>query len=101
MEATAALLQQQLDRLAQEGPTPKEMSRVKKSARATLLSGLQSNSSMAGILAAYHATTGSWRGVLDELAVVDDMQQQQVQDVVQRVFAKDNCFTGYVLPLKA
>jgi predicted Zn-dependent peptidase len=46
-----------------------ELARVKKSSRASLLSGMTSNSSMAATLAAYHATTGSWRGILEELQV--------------------------------
>ena len=42
---------------------------MKKSSRASLLGAATSNSSMAATLAAYHATTGSWRGMLEELQV--------------------------------
>lgn len=42
---------------------------MKKDSRTSLYSSLTSNSSMAQLLAGYHATTGSWKGLLEELQV--------------------------------
>jgi predicted Zn-dependent peptidase len=92
-------LQQQLDALAQDGPTQAELARVKASARAGLLSALTSNGSMSGLLASYHAVTGSWRGVLQELNDVDTLTGPEVGEVVGQVFADKNRFTGLGLPL--
>lgn len=50
-------------------PWAQELARVKKDSRTSLYSSLTSNSSMAQLLAGYHATTGSWKGLLEELQV--------------------------------
>ncbi len=100
-EGVAALLREQLDRLAQEGPTQREMARVKKASRVDLLSAVTSNSSMARALASYHATWGSWQGLLEELQVVEGLRAEEVQAVAQRVFDPANCFAGYAYPLQA
>jgi predicted Zn-dependent peptidase len=76
----ASLLQQQLDQLASDGPTASELARVKAGARAALLSALTSNSSMASILTSYHAVTGSWRGVLQELDDVESLTSTEVSE---------------------
>jgi hypothetical protein len=52
LDAAAALLQEQLDDLAAAGPSGAELNRVKRAARVSLLSGLQSNAGMAATLAA-------------------------------------------------
>ena len=56
---------------------------------------------MAAGLASYHALNGSWRSLLHETATVEQMTVEQVRAVADTTFADDNCFTGYVLPLKA
>jgi len=49
----AALIQEQLDRLADGGPTPQELNRVKKAARTELLGALGSNAGLASVLVTY------------------------------------------------
>ena len=68
-ESVARLLRGQLDAFMQDGPSARELARVKKATRAGLLAGVQSNSSMAAALCAYHALTGGWRGIVEELEV--------------------------------
>lgn len=97
----SAALQRQLDALANDGPTSAELARVKASARAALLGAAVSNSSMASLLAAYHAVTGSWRGVLAELDDVDSLGSAEVASVAGDVFCAGGCFTGKALPLSA
>lgn len=99
MQRFSTELQQQLDALAQDGPTPAELGRVKASARAALLSALTSNGSMSSLLASYHSVTGSWRGVLQELADVDSLRGPEVAEVAGQVFGEENRFTGLGLPL--
>lgn len=70
-------------------------------ARVTLVDAMRSNASMAAGLASYHALNGSWRSLLHETATVEQMTVEQVRAVADTTFADDNCFTGYVLPLKA
>ena len=57
---------------------------------------LQSNSGVAELLASYHALTGSWRGVLQELEAVEDLAPQDCRRVAEQVFNEGNCFRGYV-----
>ncbi|PNW77599.1 hypothetical protein CHLRE_10g443850v5 [Chlamydomonas reinhardtii] len=96
-EKVAALLQEQLAALAEGGVAGGELGRVVRSSRAGLLGAAQSNSAMAAALASYHVSTGSWRGLVQELEVVSQVQPAEVAEVAGRVFAPDNCFTGYVL----
>lgn len=92
-------LQCQLDQLANDGPSPAELAQVKASARVALLGALTSNSSMAGLLSSYHAVTGSWKGVLQELDYVETMTGPEVSDIVQRVFRPEQRFIGKAIPL--
>ncbi len=91
------MVRRQLDVLLQEGPTEAELARVKKGTRATLLSVLQSNSSMASALASYHIAHGSYRALGQELQALQDLRTEDVLGVARRVLAPSNCFTGYVL----
>lgn len=54
---------------------------------------------MAGLLAAYHSVTGSWRGILQELDDVETLTVPEVAAVAGQVFAEENRFTGVALPL--
>ncbi|KAG2432812.1 hypothetical protein HXX76_008546 [Chlamydomonas incerta] len=96
-EKVAALLQEQLAALVEGGVAGAELGRVVRSSRAGLLGAAQSNSAMAAALASYHVSTGSWRGLVQELEVVSALQPAEVAEVAGRVFAPGNCFTGYVL----
>ncbi|KAG2448913.1 hypothetical protein HYH02_006261 [Chlamydomonas schloesseri] len=96
-ERVAGLLQEQLAALAEGGVAAAELGRVVRNSRAGLLGAAQSNSAMAAALASYHVSTGSWRGLVQELEVVSELQPAEVAEVAGRVFAPGNCFTGYVL----
>ncbi|KIZ05884.1 putative zinc protease protein [Monoraphidium neglectum] len=52
-QRASALVQAELDALSDRGPTPAELARVKKAARAELLGSLQSNAGLASSLATY------------------------------------------------
>ncbi|GIL57933.1 hypothetical protein Vafri_13124 [Volvox africanus] len=96
-EAVAKLLQQQLAAFVEDGVSASELARVQRAVRAGLLASAQSNSAMASALASYHVSTGSWRGLLTELDLVSQLKGSELRDVAERVFAPNNCFTGYVL----
>lgn len=90
-----------LAQVADGGVTAVELQRVKKDTTGTLFDIIASNSSAASALASYQATTGSWRGLLEEVAFVESLTPQVVQAEAQRLFADANCFTGYILPTAA
>jgi hypothetical protein len=62
-QRAAALVQEQLDRLAALGPTPAELARIKKAARMELLAALQSNSGLASALVTYEVRRRARRGM--------------------------------------
>lgn len=64
--------------------------------RVDLLNVLRSNSSMVSVLCAYTAMRGSWRGVVEELQLVEDMQAGTLKATAQEVFRADNQYIGYV-----
>lgn len=70
-------------------------------AKVMLVDALRSNSSMAAALASYHTLTGSWKSLLTETALVEQLTPEDVRAVAARTFAQDNCFKGLVLPMKA
>ena len=95
------LLKQQLQQLLEQGVSQQELSKVKKSSLTGLYGVVQSNSTLAAALCAYHVSTGGWRGLLRELELVQGLEAQQLLKVARRTFRDDNCFAGYMLPLKA
>ncbi|CAL5221368.1 g3548 [Coccomyxa viridis] len=90
------LVRQQLDSLADKGPTASEMERIKKASKVELVDALRRNSGMAAALASYHTLTGSWRTILQESAQIETLKAADVRDVAARTFTPENCFTGYV-----
>ncbi|KAI8464564.1 MAG: peptidase M16 inactive domain family [Monoraphidium minutum] len=95
-QRAASLVQGELDRLAGGGPSGAELARVKKGSRAELLGALQSNAGLAGALAAYEGAAGGWRGLLDELAAVEDLTAADVRDVAASTFDPANSITALV-----
>ncbi|KAK9915474.1 hypothetical protein WJX75_009718 [Coccomyxa subellipsoidea] len=101
LPAVERALADQISALADTGPTQKELQRIKKGAKVMLVDALRSNSSMAAVLASYHTLTGSWKSLLTETALVEQLTPEDVRAVAARTFAQDNCFKGLVLPMKA
>ncbi|GBF90105.1 peptidase M16 [Raphidocelis subcapitata] len=95
-QRAASLVQGELDRLAASGPTPAELARVVKGARAQLLGALAADASLAGALAAYEATTGSWRGLLRELAEIEGLSPGDVRDAAAATFDPANSVTALI-----
>ncbi|KAK9829270.1 hypothetical protein WJX72_004899 [[Myrmecia] bisecta] len=98
LEDMDRLLREGARNVADAGPSPNEMKRIKKAAKLTLINSIQSNASMASLLTTYHALTGSWRNVLVDMALVESLTPDDIRATAGRVFREDNCFTGYVLP---
>eukprot|EP00798_Chlamydomonas_sp_ICE-L_P005517 gene5517-4148_t len=86
LEATEKLLMGQIELIKQDGPTEAELARVKKSARAGLLSLLQSNSEY-----------GSYKEINREMEAIEAVTAEDVLQVARTLLRPDNCFSGYVL----
>lgn len=67
-------------------------------AKLEVVEAIRFNTGMAASLCSYHALTGSWKTVLQDLAVVDELTSERVREAAERIFHPQNCFTGFVLP---
>jgi predicted Zn-dependent peptidase len=84
-------------RLAADGPTADEVSRVRRTGLVSLYSAFRSNAGLAGALAAAAAAKGTWRALLDEVTAADGVDGRAIGDAAGSVFAADgNCTTGVV-----
>ncbi|KAK9831200.1 hypothetical protein WJX74_007227 [Apatococcus lobatus] len=101
LEQLEKLIHQELQDLAASGPSPAELQRIKKAAKFALVDAVSSNSSMASALATYQVLTGSWRNILQDLSIIEGLSAEDIRSVSAEMFNPNNCFTGYVQPLKA
>lgn len=74
----------------------RELQRVKKAARASLLEGLLSNTSMASFLCEYTTRRGSWKGLLTDLDRIDGISERELARVAADLFRAENRFSGIV-----
>ncbi|TAD75947.1 MAG: insulinase family protein [Oscillatoriales cyanobacterium] len=90
VEEIATELHRQLDRLKREPVSQAELDRVKTQARAGQLQAIDSNSTMASLLAEYQAKTGNWRNLFRELDRTSAITPVDIQRVAQRTFVPEN-----------
>jgi predicted Zn-dependent peptidase len=88
----------EIERLQAELVSEEELSRVKQRARAQLVRQLDSNSGLAGQLAAYQALTGDWRSLFRRLDAIDKVTRPDIQRVAQSYFTQRNRTVGYLVP---
>ena len=91
-----ALVCQEIEKLADQGPTPTELRRYKKSARMGLVDVFQNNSGLAAALASYQVLTGGWKEICSDLERVDGLREEDVAAVASRYLTPENSFVGYV-----
>ena len=74
----------------ENGVTEEELERTKIQARAGLIRGLQSNSSVAGQLAYYETVTGDWRNLFREIEAVEAVTNDDLKRIAAETFTKNN-----------
>ncbi|KAL0029844.1 hypothetical protein WJX77_003327 [Trebouxia sp. C0004] len=89
--------QKETQGLIHNGPSAKEMARIKKATKLTLVDGIRSNTNMASALCSYYVNAGSWKKLLSDLEQVDQLTAADVQAVAAATFQEDNLYTGYML----
>ncbi len=87
----------EIERLKNELVSEEELSRVKNRARARLIGQLDSNSGLAGQLAAYEVLTGDWRNRFRTLEAIEGVTREDIQRVAQTYFTDRNRTVGYLL----
>ncbi|HLT46369.1 MAG TPA: pitrilysin family protein [Rubricoccaceae bacterium] len=79
-----------LDDVIEDGVTEEELERAKTRARASLVSGLESNLGLAVALAEVEALTGDWRNLFRELDAIEAVTAADVQRVAAETFRPSN-----------
>ncbi len=79
-----------LDDIKENGITQEELERAKTRARADLIQGLDSNTSLAYQFAGTQAQTGDWRNVFRQLDEITAVTPEDVQRVAQETFTRSN-----------
>lgn len=98
VDEIATELHRQLDRLKNEPVSEAELERVKTQARANQLRAIDSNSTMAALLAEYQAKTGNWRNLFAELDRIGSISPADVQRVARKTFTPENRTVLKLLP---
>ena len=91
----------EIERLKTELVTEDELKRLKQRARARLIAQLDSNSGLAGQLAAYQVLTGDWRNRFRTLDDIDNVTREDIQRIAQTYFTERNRTVGYLLTDRA
>lgn len=98
VEELATAIDAELTQLKTEPVSPQELDRVRTQTEAGLLRTLASNQGMASLLTEYHAKTGSWRNLFEELTELEAVTAADIQRVAQQTFRPENRTVGKLLP---
>lgn len=98
LEALAAALHQEIERLKTEPVSEAELERAKNQLKANLLRGLDSNLGMARSLVEYQVKTGSWRNLFEQVDRFDAVTPEDIQRVARQTFTSENRTVGKILP---
>lgn len=101
LEEVATALHAEIEKLRMEPVTEQELERVKRQARAGLLSTLDANSGMARLLAEYQAKTGDWRNLFAELDRIEQVTAADIQRIARTTLTPENKTTGKLLSKSA
>ena len=89
--ALEAAIEEELARLASEGPTPEELSGIKRAARAEHLGELRENASIARQLAEHQVKAGSWRALFRSIERIEAVTAEDVKRALRTYFRPENC----------
>ena len=84
-------LREELERLAEEGPTPEELAGIKRAARAEHLGRLRENASIARALAEHQVKSGSWRELFRSIERLEAVSAADVQRALVTYFRPERC----------
>ena len=93
-EAVEAAIYEELERLAEEGPTQEELARVKTMNKAQFIRGLRSNSGLAGQLAEFEEKLGDWRKLFDYVDEIEAVTAEDVKAAAKEALRADNRTVG-------
>ena len=86
----------EIDNLATEGPSQREIDKVKNNIDAELIYSLQSNSGLASQLAFYESLTGNWEYIYDLQDRIHKITAEDVKRVVKKYFVPNRQVSAYL-----
>lgn len=89
---------EQIDQLLKQPVSKEELEGVFTRYRVSLISGLNSNSGMAGQLAQWDVLTGDWHNLFTFLEKVKQVTPEDIQRVAKKTFVPNNRTVGYLEP---
>jgi predicted Zn-dependent peptidase len=92
-----AALTDELERLATEPVSDSELEKVKKQARADLMRAVRANDFLALMMGYYWVQTGDWRGLLDTVDEIAAVTADDVMEVADKYFDRDNRAVGWLV----
>ncbi|MDZ7801714.1 MAG: pitrilysin family protein [Trueperaceae bacterium] len=91
-------LQEELDRLAQEGVSERELQKVKNQVRADSVRALRDNARLASQLASHEHFAGGWERLFEDLDVYASITAEEIQEVAARTFVPEHRTIGVLRP---
>jgi zinc protease len=95
---TETLVDEEIARLATQGPSPAELTKARNQALAGFWRGLQTISGKAEALGSYEIFHGDYRRLFDAPAEYESISAEDVKQAAQKVLRKDNRTVGVLLP---
>jgi predicted Zn-dependent peptidase len=89
-------LLENVSRLAAEGPTADELTKVKNNIESSVIRTLSSNLGLAEQLAYYEAVSGHWENLLQQIKDIDAVTSADVQRVVKTYLTPSNMTVAYL-----
>ena len=98
---TEKLIDEEITRIAKDGPTPAELTKARNQALAGFWRGLETISGKAQALGTYEVFHGDYRKLFDAPAVYESITADDVRKAAASVLRKDNRTVGIVEPKPA
>jgi predicted Zn-dependent peptidase len=89
-------LLENIARLAKDGPTADELTKVKNNIESTVIRTLASNLGLAEQLAYYEAISGHWENLFKQIKDIDAVTPADVQRVVKTYLVPSNMTVAYL-----
>jgi predicted Zn-dependent peptidase len=88
---------EEIKKVQDGGITDEELTRIKTQTRAGFIRNLEGNQGLAGALAEYEILRGSWEKLFDEVARIEAVTREQVQQAARTYLTVENSTVGHMV----
>jgi predicted Zn-dependent peptidase len=88
---------EEIRKIQENGITAEELARIKTQSRANFIRSLESNQGLAGSLAEFEILRGGWEKLFDEVARLEAVTQEQVQQAARAYLTVENSTVGHMV----